>query len=67
MSVIDISRRLLTIREVAERLGVSRRTVQRKIANGEIPAFQLGSKHSPIRVDERELEAWLTRDPEAAA
>ena len=59
MSVIDVQRRLLSVTEVAERLGVSRRTVPRKIATGEIPALQLGGKHSPIRVDERELERWL--------
>jgi excisionase family DNA binding protein len=70
MSLIDVQRRLLTIDEVAERLGLSRHTVERKIAAGEIPALQLGGRHSPIRVDERELEAWLylkPLDPEAAA
>ena len=67
MSLIDAQRRLLTIDQAAERLGLSRRTVEHKIASGEIPALQLGGKHSPIRVDERELEAWLYRDPEGAA
>jgi predicted DNA-binding transcriptional regulator YafY len=32
MSSIFVQRRLLTVDEVAERLGVSRRTVERKIA-----------------------------------
>ena len=39
MSLIDAQRRLLSITEVAERLGVSRRTVERKIGAGELPAF----------------------------
>lgn len=55
MSSIDVGHRLLSVSEVAERLGVSRRTVERKIATGEIPALQLGGKHSPIRVDAAEL------------
>jgi excisionase family DNA binding protein len=59
MSLIDVHRRLLTVDDVAERLGVSRRTVERKIARGELPAFQLGGPRSPVRVDERELEEWL--------
>jgi excisionase family DNA binding protein len=53
--LIDVGHRLLSVSEVAERLGVSRRTVERKIATGEIPALQLGGKHSPIRVDAAEL------------
>jgi len=60
MSLIDVQRRLLTVDDVAERLGVSRRTVERKIARGELPAFQLGGPRLPVRVDERELEEWLT-------
>jgi excisionase family DNA binding protein len=66
MTLIDVQRRLLTVSDVAERLGVSRRTVERKIKLGEIPALQLGGNWSPIRVDERELEEWLYRDAEAA-
>jgi excisionase family DNA binding protein len=63
MLSIDVQRRLLTIDEAAERLGLSRRTVQRKIASGEIPAFQLGGKGTAIRIDERELERWLESEP----
>lgn len=59
MSSIDVQRRLLTLDEVSARLGVSRRTVERKIAAGEIPALRLGGARSPLRVDEAELEAWL--------
>jgi excisionase family DNA binding protein len=67
MSLIDVQRRLLTIDEVAQRLGVSRRTVQRKIAAGELPALGLGGRRSPVRIDEAELEAWLYAAPQEAA
>jgi excisionase family DNA binding protein len=51
---------LLTVAEVAGQLKVSLWTVYRKVESGEIPPVRLGtSKRSPIRVDSRELEAWL--------
>jgi excisionase family DNA binding protein len=52
---------LLTLEQVAQRLGVSKRTVQRKVYDGVLPALRLGGHRSPIRVDERELESWLYR------
>jgi excisionase family DNA binding protein len=60
MSLTDVQGRLLTIDEVAERLGLSRRTVERKIATGEIPSLQLGGPRTAIRVDALELAEWLT-------
>jgi len=61
MSSISTDRRsrLLTLDEVAQRLGVSKRTVQRKVYSGQLPALRLGGGHAPVRVDEAELEAWL--------
>jgi excisionase family DNA binding protein len=53
------ARRFLTIRETARRLGVHEDTVCRRIANGEIPAVQLGGPGSAVRIDELELERWL--------
>jgi excisionase family DNA binding protein len=50
---------LLSVRDVAERLGVTTKTVRRKIARGQIPAVQLGGPGSELRVDERELNEWL--------
>jgi excisionase family DNA binding protein len=49
--------RLLTAREVAERLGVSPATVLRWVRRGELPAIRLPS--GAIRFRESELEAWL--------
>lgn len=47
---------LLTLPQVAERLAVSRRTVQRLIDAGELRPVRFG--HS-IRVTERELAAFV--------
>jgi excisionase family DNA binding protein len=66
MSVSELQRRLLRIDEVAERLSVSRRTVERKIRNGEIPSYQLGGKRSAVRVDALELDEWLRKEADAA-
>lgn len=49
---------LLTIGDVAEHLGVSRRTVGRAVKNGEIPAFRVGKLY---RIPARQFDAWLTR------
>ena len=46
----------LSISEVAKRLGVSEKTVRRKIASGELPAHRVGKL---IRVGERDLLARL--------
>jgi excisionase family DNA binding protein len=58
--------RLLTLDEVAARLGLKRRTVLSKIRRGQLPAYQLGGKGSAIRVDPAELERWLQSPPGAA-
>ena len=67
MSVSDVQRRMLTLDEVAELLALSRRTVERRVQAGEIPALQLGGPRTAIRVDERELRAWLYANPGDAA
>ena len=56
--------KLLTVREVAERLQVSIWTAYRKVESGEIPAVKLGpGRMAPVRVDPAELQAWLTEEP----
>lgn len=52
-----MSGRLLTAREVGERLGLSTETVLRRFRAGELPGFRLGS--NVLRFDEDELAAWL--------
>jgi excisionase family DNA binding protein len=48
--------RFSTVAEVAERLGVSDRTVYRWIANGELVAHRLGGS---VRISEADLELFL--------
>lgn len=50
--------RLLTLDTVAERLAVSRRTVQRLIDAGELRAVRFGRN---VRITERELAAFVVR------
>ena len=52
--------RFLSVAEVAKRLGVSEKTVRRKIASGDWPANRLGRL---LRVSERILTANLSRAP----
>jgi excisionase family DNA binding protein len=56
----------MTFDEVAERIGVSKSTLQRYISAGPIPAFQLGGRSgSLIRIREsdvaRVMSRWSTR------
>jgi excisionase family DNA binding protein len=55
---------LLTVDQVADRLQVSKWSVYRRVAAGEIPAVKLGAAlHSPIRIPEPALDAWLYDEP----
>jgi excisionase family DNA binding protein len=52
-------KRMLRIGAVAARLDCSESTVRRLIANGQLPAVQLGGPGHSLRIPERELEKWL--------
>ena len=67
MSTAVQQRKLLTVHETAELLRVSDQTVRRLIARGTLPALQLDGKGSSLRIDPRELSAWLYGDPGEAA
>jgi excisionase family DNA binding protein len=52
--------KLLTVKEVAQRLGQSRFSVYRRVADGTFPAIRIGSTpNAPIRIPERELNEYL--------
>ena len=51
-----MTERLLTAREVADRLGLTTETVLVWVRRGELPAIRLGRA---IRFREDELDAWL--------
>jgi excisionase family DNA binding protein len=43
----------LTVRQAAERMGISARLVRRLIASGQLPAYRVGTK--VIRIDSDDL------------
>jgi excisionase family DNA binding protein len=59
-----VTDRLLTTREVADRLGVMPETVLRWIESRGLPAIRLTSR--ALRYDEGELDAWLAERTTAA-
>jgi excisionase family DNA binding protein len=62
-----VTERLLTVREVAELLRLSRKTVQRRYERGDLPGFRLyGRKGAPLRFRLSEIEA-IVAGWEAAA
>lgn len=52
---------LLTINDVAERLQCSTRTVRRLISAGALQSVRVGPAERLVRVSERELAVYLTR------
>jgi excisionase family DNA binding protein len=59
MSTVATSTEFLSPSEGARRLGLSRSTVHRRIAAGDLPAVRLGEDGSTLRVRTKELEDWL--------
>ena len=51
-----MARHWLKVEDVAERLGVSLRTVYRLVANGELEAMRI---QRAIRIDAATVEAWI--------
>jgi excisionase family DNA binding protein len=54
-----VSSRLLTTRQVAERLALSPETILRRVRAGELPAFRIAS--NALRFDPDAIEAFLER------
>jgi excisionase family DNA binding protein len=59
MSTLVPERQLLTVRETAERLAISEKSVRRRVRAGVIPALRLGHKGSAIRIPADELAGWI--------
>lgn len=55
--------KILTLREVAARLGISYMTMYHLATGGKFPAFQVGAQW---RVRESQLEAWIAEQEEKA-
>jgi excisionase family DNA binding protein len=48
----------MTVKQAAERLELSTRTVYTLVAEGVIPSRRLGPKNGTIRIDRRDVEAY---------
>ena len=51
--------KLLTIKDVAARLGVSQASVYELVASGALPSLRVGPRRGVIRIQEREFEMYL--------
>lgn len=51
-------RSMLTLREIAERLNVSEKTVRRLVATRELAAVRVGAQ---LRIDADHLEDWISQ------
>jgi excisionase family DNA binding protein len=60
-----VTDRLLTTREVADRLGVTPETVLRWVERRGLPVVRLTSR--ALRFDERRLDAWIAEHTVAAS
>ena len=58
--------RLLTVQEIATRLGANVETVRRWIRSGQLPAIRPGGQKLGYRVPESDLENFLKRKKLAA-
>lgn len=51
---------LLSVREIAQHLGVAERTIYDWVHQRKIPALKLGdSRNSPVRFDPDAIDRWL--------
>jgi excisionase family DNA binding protein len=58
--VSEKSNKLLTFNQARSRLRVSRETLRRRIASGELEAFKIGDHiTSPYRIPETAIDAYL--------
>jgi excisionase family DNA binding protein len=57
---LEEPRRLLTVREVAARLGQSEATIREKAKSGQLPAVKIAAgPRAPFRFDQYEIERWI--------
>jgi excisionase family DNA binding protein len=54
-----VSPRLLSVAAVADSLSVSRDTVYRLIASGQLPAVDVGTGRAKTRIRETDLNVWV--------
>lgn len=53
--------KLLTIKEFAEAVRLSEKTIQRHISSGDIEVLRYGGNFQPVRIPESELEPFMKK------
>lgn len=53
-------RELISIKEFAEACGVSTKTIRRRIADGSVPAYRIGS--TALRLDRKDIDLLARRE-----
>jgi predicted DNA-binding transcriptional regulator AlpA len=57
--------RLLTKKQLAERLGIAPATIDKWIIYSDVPYLKLGkSRNSPVRFDPADIQRWLRENKE---
>ena len=56
---MDAHSGFLSIRQVADRLGLSETAVRRMIKKGKLPSMRTGPSDKVIRISERDLETYI--------
>ena len=64
MTATTGERLLITVEEAARRLGIGRSLAWRLVRSGELPSVRLGRL---VRIPERALEEWLSRQLRGAS
>lgn len=59
-----LTRRLLPLREVGERLGIPEASLRKRLHSLGLPIYRLGRS---VRVDSEELETWIREHRQAPA
>jgi excisionase family DNA binding protein len=57
--MLATAQRLMSVKEVADYLGVHPQTVYALIRNGQLPAVQLNGRRTSLRIKKADLEEWL--------
>lgn len=62
MTETTTTQEFYSVKQVARRLGVSKLTIQRRIADGKIRAFRTNGESGPYRISQEALDEYVMGD-----